>query len=156
MLFCAAADVSSSTRLSEGDDAESSETASVEGPGKAATSINWMHVRCPSLCLISTTHAPGPVVDDLELSHSLQKEIPLQEVWALPGLTLNSCLFKSRTTLGVCWRGMGQSQAQMQDISSSGGPTSVVTSFIVKEGLVGQSSCDSGAQHVRICGEPFL
>ena len=59
VLFCAAADVSSSTRLSEGEDAESSETASVEGQGKAATSINWMHVRCRSLHLFSIVHSPG-------------------------------------------------------------------------------------------------
>ena len=59
VLFCAAADVNSSSRLSEGEDAESSETASVEGQGKAATSINWMHVRCCSPCLICASHAPG-------------------------------------------------------------------------------------------------
>ena len=86
MLSCVAADAGSSTRLSEGGDAESSETVSLEGQGKAATSINWMHVRCPLPLLCLNCACTWPVADTPGWSQSsrrvsLCKECGIGETW---------------------------------------------------------------------------
>ena len=141
MLFCAAVDASSSTRLSEGDDAESSESASVEGQGKAATSINWMHVRCRSLYVFST----WPEADDARWSHQLRrisscKECGIYWVWRR-----RAAWSEPHGTVCTLDMRIQQRRQNAQQFHLSG-PTLAFTCVPVTEGLTGRCSCVCGPE----------